>query len=240
MTAAKPDETALGSRVLVVDDERTIRDMLQLGLERQGFDVRTLADGRQLTAIVDEWQPQVIVLDVMLPYADGFALLPIIRRRTEAPVIMLTAKGDIDDRVTGLQLGADDYLPKPFALAELVARIIAALRRPHVRAPAQLRYADLVVDMATREVRRGDRNITLSNREFELLTTLLREPRHVFSKDRLLDLVWGSDFEGGIGNVETYISYLREKIDAAASTRLIHTVRGAGYTLRVEDSKTED
>jgi len=239
MTFPNLTEGVVGSRVLVVDDERNVRDMLQLGLERQGFAVRSLPDGRQLASVIDEWQPQAVVLDVMLPYADGFALLPLIRRRTEAPVIMLTAKSDVGDRVTGLELGADDYLPKPFALAELIARIVAALRRPHIKTPTELRYADLVVDRATREVRRGSRKISLSNREFTLLLTLLREPKRIFSKEQLLDMVWGRDFEGDIGNVETYISYLRAKIDAASQKKLIHTVRGAGYTLKAVEAEDE-
>jgi len=240
MTFPTLSENMRGSKVLVVDDERNVRDMLQLGLERQGFSVRSLPDGRQLASVIDEWQPQAVVLDVMLPFADGFALLPLIRRRTEAPVIMLTAKGEVGDRVTGLELGADDYLPKPFALAELVARIIAALRRPHIKARTQLRYADLVVDPETREVRRGSHKITLSNREFTLLATLLREPKRIFSKEQLLDIVWGRDFEGDIGNVETYISYLRAKIDASSQNRLIHTVRGAGYTLKSTEAAEEN
>jgi two-component system, OmpR family, response regulator ArlR len=221
-----------GAKVLAIDDERNIRDMLQLGLERKGFVVRCLADGRTLSDVIDSWQPDVLLLDVMLPFADGFSLLPMIRSRTQAPVIMLTAKGDVDDKITGLQLGADDYLAKPFALSELIARINAALRRPTMATqPERLNHADLSVDVKSREVRRGGARISLTNREYSLLLTLLREPRRVFSKEQLLEMVWGHDYEGEIGVVETYVSYLRAKIDGGQSKKLIHTVRSAGYTL---------
>jgi two-component system response regulator MprA len=220
------------SKVLVVDDERSMRDMLRLGLEQQGYVVRDLPDGRGIDGIIGDWQPDAIVLDVMMPFADGFTLLPVIRRRTQAPIIMLTAKTDVDDRVTGLGLGADDYVPKPFAFAELVSRLEAALRRPHISSPEFLRYEDLSVNLKTREVNRNGRSVSLTNKEFTLLTTLMREPRRIFSKEELLALVWGEDFEGEVGNVETYISYLRAKIDTDPNAKLIHTVRGAGYSLR--------
>jgi two-component system response regulator MprA len=220
------------SKILVVDDERPMRDMLRMGLERQGYVVRELPDGRGLESCLAQWQPDAIILDVMLPFADGFALLPTIRRYTQAPVIMLTAKSEVEDRVTGLRAGADDYVPKPFAFEELVGRIEAALRRPHISQPEFLRYEDLSVNLKTREVTRGDKTIALTNKEFSLLTTLMREPRRIFSKDELLSLVWGEDFEGEVGNVETYISYLRSKIDADFPMKLIHTIRGAGYSLR--------
>src|SRR5579863_6218546 len=222
-----------GAKILAIDDERNIRDMLQLALERKGFAVRCLADGRNIADVIDSWQPDVVLLDVMLPFADGFSLVPAIRSRTQAPIIMLTAKGDVDDKITGLELGADDYLAKPFALSELIARIQAALRRPTISAqPERLQHADLTVDVRSREVRRGGARVSLTNREYSLLITLLREPRRVFSKEQLLDIVWGHDYEGEIGVVETYISYLRAKIDGGQSKKLIHTVRSAGYTLR--------
>ena len=223
-----------GSKVLVIDDERPMRDMLQMGLERHGYAVRTLPDGRGAEAAVVEWQPDAIVLDVMLPFADGFMLLPVLRRQTQAPIIMLTAKGALDDKLTGLNLGADDYMPKPFAFPELVGRLEACMRRPHISEPEMLRFADLVVDLKTREVRHGDRRIELTNKEFKLLVVLMREPRRVFGKEELLRLVWGEDFEGEIGNVETYISYVRTKIDEVGQRSLIHTIRGAGYSLRGE------
>ncbi len=222
------------SKILVVDDERPMRDMLRLGLERHGYAVRDLPDGRGLEQVVVEWQPDAIVLDVMMPFADGFTLLPMIRRTTQAPVIMLSAKTEVGDRVTGLTLGADDYVPKPFAFPELVSRIEAALRRPHISTPEFLRYMDLSINLRTREVERAGRAVQLTNKEFTLLVTLMREPRRVFGKEELLAQVWGEDFEGEVGNVETYISYLRAKVDTDAANRLIHTIRGAGYSLRGE------
>jgi DNA-binding response OmpR family regulator len=223
-----------GSKVLVIDDERPMRDMLQMGLERHGYAVRTLPDGRGIEAAVTEWRPDAIVLDVMLPFADGFMLLPQLRRQTQAPIIMLTAKGALDDKLTGLNLGADDYMPKPFAFPELIGRLEACMRRPHIAEPEMLRFADLVVDLKTREIRRGERRIELTNKEFKLLVVLMREPRRVFGKEELLRLVWGEDFEGEVGNVETYISYVRTKIDEPGQHSLIHTIRGAGYSLRGE------
>jgi len=232
MLAKMLDMDGNGAKVLAIDDERNIREMLQLGLERKGFIVKVLPDGRSVGEVIDGWQPDVVLLDVMLPFADGFSLLPAIRSHTQAPIIMLTAKGDVDDKITGLQLGADDYLAKPFALSELIARITAALRRPTMGAqPERLQHADLSVDVKSRDVRRGGAKIALTNREYSLLVTLLREPHRVFSKEQLLEIVWGHDYEGEIGVVETYISYLRAKIDGGQSRKLIHTVRSAGYSL---------
>jgi DNA-binding response OmpR family regulator len=235
MLAKMLDMDGNGAKVLAIDDERNIREMLQLGLERKGFVVRCLPDGRSVGDIIDGWQPDVVLLDVMLPFADGFSLLPAIRSHTQAPIIMLTAKGDVDDKITGLQLGADDYLAKPFALSELIARITAALRRPTMGAqPERLQHADLSVDVKSRDVRRGGAKISLTNREYSLLVTLLREPHRVFSKEQLLEIVWGHDYEGEIGVVETYISYLRAKIDGGQSRKLIHTIRSAGYSLHAD------
>jgi DNA-binding response OmpR family regulator len=224
-------------KVAVVDDERSIRELLELGLAREGYIVRSAADGAQALTLVAEWCPDVIVLDVMMPKIDGFALLPMLRRRTQAPIIMLTARGDIADRVSGLRGGADDYLSKPFDLAELLARLEAALRRPHLADPRILTYADLIADLDTREIFRAGVRVDLTAREFDLLVALLREPRRVFSKERLIDLVWGIGFDGPVGIVETYVSYLRAKIDADAPIKLIQTIRGAGYTLRIEQQQ---
>jgi DNA-binding response OmpR family regulator len=155
-----------------------------------------------------------------------------LRRVTEAPILMLSAKTDTDDRVTGLRRGADDYIPKPFEMSELVARVHSALRRPRLEQTRVATYADLSIDLDRREVKRGDVEIDLSAREYSLLLTLVRNPERVFSRDQLLDLVWGSDREVGPGAVETYISYLRAKIDADFEPKLIRTIRGAGYALR--------
>lgn len=221
-------------RVVVVDDERHIREMLTIGLEREGFSVRAAADGVEALSTVKEWAPDLIVLDVMLPKIDGVALLPMLRRFTEAPIVMLSAKGETHDKIEGLTHGADDYISKPFEIEELVARLQTALRRPKLATPTSLRCGDLTVELDSRTVVRGGKRIDLSAREYDLLTTLLRHPRRVFSRDQLLNLVWGTEREVGPGTVDTYISYVRAKIDNNFESKLIHTVRGVGYTLRDE------
>jgi len=220
------------ARVLVVDDERHIRELLEIGLGDEGYDVKSAPDGQVGLQVAREWNPDAIVLDVMLPKIDGIALLPMFRKLTEAPIIMLSAKGDVADKVSGLSSGADDYVAKPFEMTELVARLETALRRPKLAAPQVLRYSDLEVNLETRVVRRGAKQIALSAREYDLLVALLRSPQRVFSRDQLLDQVWGTARYVGPGAVETYISYLRAKIDHGFSRRLIHTHRGAGYSLR--------
>ncbi len=219
------------SRVAVVDDDRYIREMLELGLAREGFSVRTASDGQQALALVKEWEPEVIVLDVMMPKIDGFALLPMLRQISQAPILMLTAKGEIGDKVTGLSAGADDYLVKPFEFDELIARLSAALRRPQLIEDGKLRWHGLSLSLTTRQLFRDDHPIELTQREFDLLAVFMREPRRVFNKEHLLELVWGHDFEGGTNIVETYISYLRNKLDRPHENSLIRTVRGVGYGL---------
>jgi DNA-binding response OmpR family regulator len=220
------------ARIAVIDDERHLRELLELALGESGFDVRTAPDGPAGLALVKEWRPDAIVLDVMLPQINGLDLLPLMRRVTEAPILMLSAKTDTDDRVTGLRRGADDYIAKPFEVSELVARLHSALRRPRLEHPAVVSYADLTIDLDRREVKRGATRIDLSAREYALLLTFVRNPERVFTRDQLLDLVWGSDRDVGPGAVETYVSYLRAKIDANFDPKLIRTIRGAGYALR--------
>jgi two-component system OmpR family response regulator len=220
-------------RVAVVDDERHIRELLEIGLSDEGYTVRSAADGRAGLELVREWQPDVVVLDVMMPKIDGIALLPMLRQLTEAPIVMLSAKGEVEDKIAGLTRGADDYVSKPFEMAELVARLESALRRPKLARPHVVRYADLSIDLETRVVTRAGKSIELSAREFEVLVALARNPRRVFTRDQLLDIVWG-ERDVGQGNVETYISYLRAKIDQGFSSKLIHTHRGAGYSLRAD------
>ena len=219
------------SRIAVVDDDRYIREMLELGLAREGFSVRTAADGQQALALVREWEPEVIVLDVMMPKIDGFALLPMLRQITQAPILMLTAKGELADKITGLSTGADDYLVKPFEFDELIARLSAALRRPQLIEDGTLRWHQFSLNLSTRQVFREEESIDLTQREFDLLAVFMREPRRVFNKEHLLELVWGHDFEGGTNIVETYISYLRNKLDRPHEPSLIRTVRGVGYGL---------
>ena len=218
-------------RIAVVDDEPRIRELLELTLSHHGFVVRSAADGQAGLALVKEFEPDLIVLDVMMPKIDGIALLPMLRRVTDAPVIMLSAKGELEDRVEGLVHGADDYLSKPFEISELLAHIEAKLRRPHLEQRSALSLDDLSVDLDQHVVTRNGKQLDLSPREYDLLVTLLRRPRRVFTREELLDLVWGNSSEVGPNAVERYISYLRVKVDEGAPRQLIHTVRGAGYTL---------
>ncbi len=222
------------ARILVVDDERHIRDLLEIGLGDEGYDVKTAADGQSGLQVVRDWLPDAIILDVMLPKVDGIALLPMFRKLTEAPILMLSAKGETGDKIAGLHGGADDYVAKPFEMAELTARLETALRRPQLAQPQVLRFSDLEIDLETRVATRAHKRIALSAREYDLLVALVRNPNRVFSRNQLLDRVWGTERFVGPGAVETYISYLRSKIDQGFATRLIHTHRGAGYSLREE------
>jgi DNA-binding response OmpR family regulator len=223
-----------GCRVAVIDDEESLRLLLETGLTQAGFEVRTAVDGADGLSLVRSWKPDCIVLDIMMPKIDGLSLIPLLRRLTEVPIVMLTARGDVRDRIDGLRAGADDYLPQPFSLDELAERIRTAIRRPHLRAVSVLRVGDLELDLEARSARRDNRWISLSAREFDLLATLVRRPRRVFTREELIDLVWGMDRDVTLATVETYISYLRAKIDKSAKSKLIHTVRGVGYTLREE------
>jgi DNA-binding response OmpR family regulator len=220
--------------VLVVDDEAAIRELLEYGLGQAGFTVKSVIDGRSALETIHTWSPELIVLDVMLPEVDGFTLLPALRRLTEVPIIMLSAKNETAEKVTGLSRGADDYVGKPFELEELVARLHSALRRPRLDMRQNFRYADLTVDVARRVVFRGVRRIELSTREFDLLLTFVRNPERVFTRSELLDLVWGVDRDIVPNTVESYISYIRAKIDSGEAIKLIQTLRGVGYTLRAE------
>jgi two-component system response regulator MprA len=222
------------ARILVVDDERNIRELLEIGLGDEGYEVRTAPDGQVGLQIARDWSPDAIVLDVMLPKVDGISLLPMFRKLTEAPILMLSAKTETGDKVAGLHSGADDYVAKPFEMAELTARLETALRRPRLAQPQVLRFSDLEINLETRVATRGQRRISLSAREYDLLVALVRNPNRVFSRDQLLDQVWGTERFVGPGAVETYISYLRAKIDHGFPTRLIHTHRGVGYSLREE------
>lgn len=221
-------------RVLVIDDEDAIRELLEYGLGGFGFDVRTAADGRAALELMKGWTPEAIVLDVMLPGVDGISMIPALRRVTCVPIIMLTARSQTADRVAALMRGADDYLSKPFDMEELAARLHAALRRPHMGTQELVAYADLRIDVGRRSVTRGTRRIELSSREFDLLLVLVRNAERVFTRSELLDLVWGPERDVGPSTVETYVSYLRSKVDVSGAARLIHTIRGAGYTLRCE------
>jgi two-component system OmpR family response regulator len=222
-------------RVLVVDDDLNIAELVATALRYEGFDVRIAGDGAEAVAMVRDFVPDLVVLDVMLPGLDGFEVQARIRASGRSvPVLFLTARDAVEDRVRGLTLGGDDYLTKPFSLAELVARVHAVLRRTSGAATDshRLSFSDLVLDEETREVRRGDRRIELSPTEFMLLRYLLLNPRRVLSKAQILDHVWEYDFGGDGRIVETYISYLRKKVDSEGPP-LIHTLRGVGYSLRL-------
>ena len=224
--------TTEGRKVLVVDDEREIREMLEFYLGLRGYAVRVAPDGVAGLAMMREWQPDLIVLDVVMPKVDGVSLLPMIRRVTEAPVIMLTAKGEVGDVVKALEGGADDYVTKPFEVSELVARLQSALRRPSLDRRETLSLGDLTIDVRKYDVRRGETVVPLSAREFRLLETLLRHPGQVFTRQALFETVWGldSDAEGSI--VDRTISNLRAKVDQGFEKKLIHTIRGVGFTAR--------
>jgi two-component system response regulator PrrA len=218
--------------VLVVDDDEDIRVSLDRGLRLSGFAVRTAGDGDAALRAVAERVPDCIVLDVGLPDRDGVAVVEALRRDgVPVPVLMLSARTAIDDRVTGLAAGADDYLVKPFALAELVARLRALLRRVPAAAPAGLTVGPLVVDPARRRVTVDGAPVELTRREFDLLETLARNAGLVLSRERLLETVWGYDFAVDTNVVDVFVSQLRRKLEAGGAPRLVHTVRGIGFTL---------
>ncbi len=220
------------ARVLVVDDEPNIRALLSQTLRLVSFEVRTAETGAEAVSAAREFAPDIVVLDVMLADIDGFEVARRLGERV--PVLFLTARDAVEDRVQGLSLGADDYVAKPFSLEEVVLRIRAILRRSHGGAPREdvMRYADLELDVAAHEVRRGGVPVELSPTEFNLLQYLLANAGRVVSKTQILDSVWRYDFDGDSSIVESYVYYLRKKIDKS-EPQLIHTVRGVGYTLRI-------
>ncbi len=222
-------------RVLVVDDERTLTELLSMALRYEGWEVRTAGAGAEAVRLAREFRPDVVVLDVMLPDFDGLEVLRRLRGDdADVPVLFLTAKDAVEERIAGLTAGGDDYVTKPFSLEEVVARLRGLIRRTHRvtgRREAELVVGDLVLDEDSREVRRGDEPIALTATEFELLRYLMRNPRRVLSKAQILDRVWNYDFGGQANVVELYISYLRKKIEAGRRP-MIHTMRGAGYVLK--------
>lgn len=233
--------TATDQRVLVVEDEKNIREMIQFKLKDKGFDVTTAASGAEALLKAEEFKPHALILDVMLPDVDGFEVCRQLRAEgQDVGVLFLTAKDTTDDKIRGLTLGGDDYMTKPFSLEELVARLRALLRRTGVTEnkvnDELIRFADLQLDEATHEVRRAGQLIDLSPTEFTLLRYLMINADRVVSKSQILDHVWQYDFRGDAGIVETYISYLRKKIDIYEPP-LIHTVRGVGYRMRLPAKK---
>jgi two-component system, OmpR family, response regulator MprA len=223
-------------RILVVDDERAVRESLRRALELEGYAVELASDGEEaLRRLEEPASIDAAILDVLMPGIDGLEVCRRLRGEGNAvPVLMLTARAEIDSRVAGLDAGADDYLPKPFALAELLARLRALLRRAgNGDDPgALLRFSDLELDPGTREVRRGDRPIELTRTEFALLELFLRNPRQVLTRSIIFERVWGYDFGPTSNSLDVYIGYLRRKTEEGGSPRLIHTIRGIGYALR--------
>jgi two-component system OmpR family response regulator len=222
-------------RVLVVDDEPSLSELLQMALRYEGWEIRTAANGADALRLAREFRPDAVVLDIMLPDMDGLTVMHKMRAEADTPVLFLTAKDAVADRVAGLTAGGDDYVSKPFSLEEVVARLRSLVRRSLVAGAAaganRLVVGDLVMDEDSHEVRRGGVEINLTATEFELLRYLMRNPKRVLSKAQILDRVWKYDFGGQANVVEIYICYLRKKIDAGRAP-MIHTLRGAGYVLK--------
>jgi two-component system, OmpR family, response regulator MprA len=222
-------------RILVVDDDRAVRESLRRSLSFNGYSVALAQDGLEALDLISSDRPDAVVLDVMMPRLDGLEVCRQLRSTgDDLPILVLTARDSVSERVAGLDAGADDYLPKPFALEELLARMRALLRRTTFddgESPA-MTFADLSLDPVTREVTRGTRQISLTRTEFALLEMLIANPRRVLTRSRILEEVWGFDFPTSGNALEVYVGYLRRKTEAEGETRLIHTVRGVGYVLR--------
>jgi two-component system response regulator MprA len=220
-------------RILVVDDEPQLRRALERALKLEGYEVEQAADGDEALSAVGGRRPDAIVLDVLMPGRTGLEVCRELRARgDQTPVLMLTARDAVSDRVDGLDAGADDYVVKPFALEELLARLRALLRRGDAGGNGVLSYADLKLDPSTREVHRGDREVELTKTEFALLEQLMRHPRQVLTRSQIFEAVWGYDFGPRSNSLEVYVGYLRRKTEEGGEPRLIQTVRGVGYSLR--------
>jgi two-component system, OmpR family, response regulator MprA len=221
-------------KILIVDDERAVRESLRRALELEGYEIELAEDGAEaLERLEAEPEPDAMVLDVLMPRMDGLEVSRTVRRNgSRLPILMLTARTQVEDRVEGLDAGADDYLTKPFALEELLARVRALLRRTGDGSGETLRFADLVLDPGTREVTRGGGRIELTRTEFSLLELFMLNPRQVLTRSLIFERVWGYDFGFASNSLDVYIGYLRRKTEAGGKPRLIHTVRGVGYALR--------
>jgi two-component system response regulator MprA len=223
-------------KILVVDDERAVRESLRRALELEGYEIELAADGQEALQLLEtngDAQPDAVILDVLMPRVDGLEVCRRLRRSgNRVPVLMLTARDEIENRVAGLDAGADDYVTKPFALEELVARVRALLRRVSAAGDELLRFGDLELDPGTREVRRGGDPIELTRTEFALLELFMTNPRQVLTRSIIFERVWGYDFGFASNSLDVYIGYLRRKTEAGGKSRLIQTVRGVGYALR--------
>ena len=224
----------MSERILVIEDEAKIADFLRRGLTYEGFHAEVAADGESGLKAARDTPPDLVILDWMLPGLDGLEVCRRLRAGGSIPILMLTAKDAVSDRVNGLNSGADDYVTKPFAFEELMARVRALLRRSRTTEETIFRFADLALNVNTREVARGSRKVDLTTKEFDLLHFFMRHPRQVMTREILYDRVWGYDFEGESNILEVYIRYLRSKLELNSEPRLIQTVRGVGYALREE------
>ncbi|MCC6189220.1 MAG: response regulator transcription factor [Anaerolineales bacterium] len=224
----------MSNRVLVIEDEDRIRQFLQRGLAYENYRVDVAPDGTAGLALARENPPDIVILDWMMPGMDGLEVCRRLRAASSVPILMLTAKDTVSDRVMGLDAGADDYLVKPFAFDELLARMRALLRRAAPASPEVLKFSDLSLDTGTRQAFRRERPIELTAKEYELLELFMRHPRQVLTREVIFDRVWGYDFGGESNIIEVYVRYLRQKTEAAQEPRLVHTVRGVGYVLREE------
>lgn len=226
----------MSAKILVIEDEERIREFLQRGLTFEQYRVETASDGQIGLDKARDNPPDLVLLDLMLPGIDGIEVCRRLRAVSDVPILMLTAKETIEDRVVGLDAGADDYLVKPFAFDELMARVRALLRRAQPAKPQVYRFAELELDTGTRQGRRGGETFDLTAKEYELLELFMRHPRQVLTRDIIFDRVWDYDFGGESNIIEVYVRYLRQKTEADGQSRLIHTVRGIGYVLR-DDSQ---
>ena len=224
-----------GARILVVEDDSAVRDALERALSFEGYAIETATDGAVALSSLRDQPTDLVVLDVMMPHVDGIETCRRIRASGDTvPILMLTAKTAVGDRVEGLDAGADDYMAKPFALDELLARIRALLRRSYGDVSTVISFDDLTIDPAARTAVRGDRDLGLTKTEFDLLTLLARSPGIVLDRDTIYEEIWGIDFLTSSNSLDVYIGYLRRKTEAGGEPRLIHTVRGVGYVLRVD------
>ncbi len=224
----------MSERILVIEDEPKIADLVKRGLIYEGYQVEVAPDGERGLAMARDHLPDLVIVDVMLPGMNGFEVSKRLHAAGDVPILMLTARDAVSDKVRGLDAGADDYLTKPFVFDELNARVRALLRRHRPSEKTVLRYADLTLDQSTREVRRGSRKIDLTTKEFDLLELFMQHPRQVLTRDIIYERIWNYDFGGESNIIEVYVRYLRSKLEAGGEPRLLQTVRGVGYALREE------
>ncbi|MCZ2128391.1 MAG: response regulator transcription factor [Anaerolineales bacterium] len=222
----------MNERILIIEDDQAILKLLQRGLSYEGYTVDAAADGRMGLIMARDHTPDLVILDWMLPGMDGLEVCHRLRQGGSIPILMLTAKDAVQDRIQGLDAGADDYMVKPFNLDELLARVRALLRRTQPERIPVLKFADLELDTGSRQASRGERTVSLTAKEYELLELFLRHPKQVLTREVIFDRVWGYDFGGESNVLEVYIRYLRQKLEANGEARLIFTVRGVGYVLR--------